>query len=241
VARFVALTTRESACDTWCMRLTDPIKLVEVAGRYAGWLPGSAWLARDSANDAPHLVYVPERPVPLERIVEDVRGVYERLGWCVVVLCENQADPSGRVIGAAGEPRWVDSFGHAYFDSPAEFLARAIQERLGVRVRFDKPGTIQRSALGYVSEVDRAEAESVGRAAVRLALDGRSGVMATIERVPGPAYAVTTGSVPLSVVANAQRLLPDEFINQTNNGLTQAFVEYALPLLGPLPPPPVRF
>src|SRR5207248_2193672 len=80
----------------------------------------------------------------------------------------------GRVIGATGEPRWVDAFGHAYFDSPAQWLTQRLQAELGVRVRFDKPGTIQRMATGYVSQTDRAEAELVGRAAVDQARPGTS-------------------------------------------------------------------
>ncbi len=235
-ARFVAQITRETAEDTRAMRATDPIRLVEVMGRHAGWLPGAAWLARQWAGDAPHLVYVPEHPRTVENIVADVRRVYEAEGWCVVVLCENQPTPDGRVLGAAGEPRWVDAFGHAYFDSPAQWLAQQLQVELGVRVRFDKPGTIQRMATAYVSAVDRAEAELVGRQAVRLAATGVSGVMVTLERSDGPAYHVRTGTAPLHVVANEQRLLPEQFVNAEGNGLTDAFVDYATPLIGePLP------
>src|SRR3954464_13196039 len=43
-ARFVAAVTAETARDTWAMRATDPIRLIEVMGRRAGWLPGAAWL-----------------------------------------------------------------------------------------------------------------------------------------------------------------------------------------------------
>ena len=235
-ARFVAQTTRETALDTWAMRSTDPIKLVEVMGRHAGWLPGAAWLARVDPDDAPHLVYVPERPVSAEQVVEDVRRVHQRLGWCVVVLCENQPEPGGSVIGAQGEPRWIDAFGHAYYDSPAQALAQRVQQTLGVRARFDKPGTIQRMATAYVSSVDRAEAELVGETAVREVLEGGSGVMVTLEREPGPGYRVSTGTVGLDVVANQQRRLPDDFVNPDGNGLTEAFETYARPLLGePLP------
>ena len=235
-ARFVAQVTRETALDTLAMRATDPIRLIEVMGRHAGWLPGASWLARERVDDAPHLVYVPERPQPVESIVADVGRVYSELGWCVVVLCENQPNVDGQVLGASGEPRWTDSFGHAYYDSPAQFLAAQLQQQLGVRVRFDKPGTIQRMATAYVSSTDRAEAELVGHQAVRLAADGVSGVMVSLERQPGEAYSVKTGTAPLNVVANTQRRLPDEFINSRGNGLTDAFVRYAEPLIGePLP------
>lgn len=235
-ARFVAHTTREASFDTSAMRATDPIKLVEVMGRHAGWLAGAGWLARAAADDAPHLVYVPERPLPVGQIVADVRAVYGRLGWCIAVLCENQPSLEGGVIGASGEPRWVDAFGHAYYDSPAQWLARELQRQLGVRARVDKPGTIQRMAAAYVSSVDRHEAELVGRAAVRYVLDGRSDIMVTIERRAGPAYSVTTGEAPLTLVANQQRLVPAEFVNDSGNGMTAAFEAYARPLLGEPPP-----
>ncbi|MBV8719382.1 MAG: diphosphate--fructose-6-phosphate 1-phosphotransferase [Chloroflexi bacterium] len=235
-ARFVAQTTRETAQDTRAMRATDPIRLIEVMGRHAGWLPGAAWLARQRDGDAPHLVYVPERPRSIEAITDDVRAAYGEYGWCVIVLCENQPTPDGNVIGAIGEPRWVDAFGHAYFDSPAQWLARHLQEQLNVRVRFDKPGTIQRMATAYVSGTDRNEAELVGREAVRLAASGTTRMMVSLVRRAGPTYEVETGEVSLEVVANQQRLLPDEFVNPEGNGLTAAFTAYAEPLIGePLP------
>ena len=235
-ARFVAQVTQETAFDTVAMRSTDPIRLIEVMGRDAGWLAGAAWLGKRRPEDAPHLVYVPERPRSMEQIVTDVREVYDTLGWCVVVLCENQPGPDGQVIGAAGEPRWRDAFGHAYFDSPAQSISQRLQAELRVRVRFDKPGTIQRMATSYVSSTDRAEAEQVGRAAVRLASSGISGVMVTLERQAGPHYEVRTGTTPLETVANHQKRLPDEFIAPSGTGMTEAFVAYATPLIGePLP------
>jgi ATP-dependent phosphofructokinase / diphosphate-dependent phosphofructokinase len=235
-ARFIAQITRETALDTIAMRTTDPIRLIEVMGRDAGWLAGAAWLSKERAEDAPHLVYVPERPQPIERMVSDVREVYAALGWCVLVLCENQPTPDGRIIGAVGEPRWLDAFGHAYFDSPAQALSQRVQAELRVRVRFDKPGTIQRMATAYVSTTDRAEAEQVGRAAVTLATAGSSGVMVTLERLAGPEYKIRTGTTALETVANQQKRLPDGFIAASGNGMTDAFVAYAAPLIGePLP------
>jgi 6-phosphofructokinase 1 len=177
-------------------------------------------------------VYIPERPVSVDRIAADVADAYGRHGWCVVVLCENQPDPNGSVLGVSGKPRWTDAFGHPYYASPADFLAGELQRRLGVRVRFDKPGTIQRMATAYVSTVDRAEAELVGRTAVRYALNGRSDVMVTLERASDSPYTVTTSAAPLETIANQQRRLPDEFINSDANVLTPQFEAYARPLLG---------
>jgi ATP-dependent phosphofructokinase / diphosphate-dependent phosphofructokinase len=235
-ARFVAQVTRETALDTRAMRHTDPIRLIEVMGRHAGWLPGAAWLARSKPDDAPHLVYVPERPRSVDQITADVKQAVQTHGWCVAVLCENQPTPDGRVIGAVGEPRWTDAFGHPYYDSPAQWLAQRLQAELGVRVRFDKPGTIQRMASAYVSTTDRDEAEQVGRAAVKLAHAGTSGVMVTLVREPGAQYRVQTSTIALSVVANQQKRLPDEYIAAHGSGMSDAFVAYATPLIGtPLP------
>jgi ATP-dependent phosphofructokinase / diphosphate-dependent phosphofructokinase len=233
-ARFVAAITRETAQDTRAMRHTDPIRIIEVMGRHAGWLPGASWLARQEPGDAPHLVYLPERPRPSDEIVQEAKEVYQQYGWCVVVLCENQPEPSGKVLGAGDRPRWVDSFGHAYYESPAQYLTQRLMQELRVRARYDKPGTIQRNALAYVSATDRAEAELVGRAAIKLAHAGKTGVMVTLQRTAP--YEITTSEVSLKVVANEQRRLPDAYINAAANGLTSDFVEYARPLIGePLP------
>ena len=64
-----------------------------------------------------------------------------------------------------------------------------------------------------------------------------NGKMVTLVRQPKPEYAVDTGLAPLVEVANAEHLLPPEYINQEGNGMTEAFLEYARPLIGgPLPP-----
>src|SRR5262249_10570576 len=229
-ARFIASITSESAQDTRAMRFTDPIRIIETSGRHSGWLPGAAWLAHTAGSKAPQLVYLPERPRTYDQIAQDVKAAYERDGWCVIVLSENQPGPDGRVLGAQGQPRWVDAFGHDYYDSPAQWLSQRLTMDLHMRVRYDKPGIIQRTALSYVSEVDRAEAELVGRVAVQLAAAGTTGVMVTLKK------GMNTGTVALEAVANEQRRLPDEFINEQGNGLTDAFTQYAQPLIGePLP------
>ena len=235
-ARFIAQATAEAGLDTRAMRRTDPIKLIEVMGRHAGWLAAAAWLGKRDERSGPHLVYLPERPVPTEAMLADVEAVYGRLGYCVVALSENQPGPGGAVLGASGEPRWIDDFGHAYYDSPAQYLALELRRQVGVRTRVDKPGTLQRSSAAHLSTTDLAEAEMAGRAAVRLALAGRSDLMVTLVREPGDPYRCSTGTAPLAEVANRQRTIPAEFIGSDGHSLTAAFEAYARPLIGdPLP------
>jgi 6-phosphofructokinase 1 len=240
IARYVAVSVQEAALDTAAMRRTDPIKIVEVMGRGAGWVAAAAALGRPSPGAAPHLVYLPERPVTAESVLADVEAVYRAHGHAVAVVSENQTEPSAdgpRVLGATGEPEWVDPFGHPYYPSPAAYLCRRLRAELGVRARYDKPGTLQRTSAALVSRVDEREAYAVGRAAVRAAVQGAGGHMVTLVRAPGERYCCTTGLAPLAAVANRSRPMPPEFIGpDAADAVTPAFVAYAEPLLGgPLP------
>jgi 6-phosphofructokinase 1 len=193
----------------------------------------ASWLGKRSPADAPHLVYLPERPVAsAEGVLEEIRAVHARLGYAVVVLPETMKDAQGRPIGG-DEPTFVDSFGHRYFASPAEALARRIRGELGLRARYDKPGTIQRMSMALASPVDLAEAEAAGREGVRLALSGVSDHMVTLVRESDAPYRCGLGSVALTAIANTERHLPDAFIGADGRSLTPAFADYALPLLGP--------
>ena len=60
--------------------------------------------------------------------------------------------------------------------------------------------------------------------------------MVTLVRRPGPEYGCDTGLTELARVANTHRPLPAAFVTQDGRGVTPAFREYALPLIGePLP------
>ena len=235
-ARFLALAAMEASRDTEAMRRSDPVKVLEVAGRHAGWLAAASSLGRRNPDEGPHLVYVPERPVSAASILADVQATYEAYGHVVMVLSENQPEPNGQVIGSGGTPRYVDAFGHAYYSSPAESLVNRIRETLGLRARFEKYGTLQRMSIACRSESDAAEALAVGEAAMQLALAGETDTMAVIERTADRPYAWTLGTASLAGVANAQRLLPPEMIPEPRGGATAAFRRYAEPLVGsPLP------
>jgi 6-phosphofructokinase 1 len=226
----------EASRDTEAMHRTDPVKILEVAGRRAGWLAAAGSLGRRHEDEGPHLVYVPESPVGPESVLADVEATLSAYGHAVIVLSENQPDPSGQVIGSGGEPTYVDAFGHAYYRSPAEHLVTQIREKLRVRARSERYGTLQRMSISCRSETDAAEALAVGAEAVRLALAEESDRMVVLVRDGDDPYRCSVSTAPLVAVANQERLLPPEMIPEPGSGPTDAFRRYAEPLIGsPLP------
>ena len=231
IARFTALAVRESALDTEAMAGIYPIKIVEVMGRNAGWLAASASLLFGWNVPRP-LLCLPERPIEgIGDLVDRVRRRVDEHGYAIVVAPETMHWADGKSAGG-DTPIWVDEFGHPYFPGVGDALARSLSSELGLRTRFDKPGTVARMAMHAVSNVDLLEAEEVGVAAVERALAGESGIMITIERTGDAPYTVRYGATALQRVANTERLMPDEMIASSGDDITSAFLEYALPLLG---------
>jgi 6-phosphofructokinase 1 len=234
-ARFVALATMGAGRDAETMGEESPVTIIEVMGRDAGWLAAAAALGRRSERDAPHLICVPEVPVEERRFLEGIEEAYRRFGFAVAVVAENARGVDG-VLGGQQEPWYVDEFGHSYFEGAGHYLAALAGGGLGVRVRYERPGTIQRSMVACVSSTDAREAEMVGRAAVRYVLQGVSGQMVTLVREGEEGYACSTGLAPLEEVAGKVQRLPEEYFDPASQMATRAFLDYARPLIGaPLP------
>ncbi len=234
VARAVATMAQRTALDTEGLPVF-PVKILEVMGRDAGWVAAAAALGQDAhatPDDAPHLIYLPERPPTVPQMLDEIAAVTERVGWCVAVMPETLRDATGANVG--GEAVYVDPFGHPYPASPAAALCALLLRERGIRARFDKPGSLARM---LPAPLDQDEAEACGREAVRRALAGESDRMVTMTRVSDDPYAVEYGTQPLVNVANTMRPLPNEFIRPDGRGVTEAFRRYALPLLGPNPFP----
>src|SRR5689334_13913341 len=179
-ARFLAQCIVDGGRDAEAIRHWDPVKVVEVMGRDAGWLAAATALGVRDERDAPHLIYVPERPFDLAQFLEDVRETHARLGFCVAVVAETVRDAQGRPVGGLDATAAVDAFGHPVIAGTAAALCSAVGAELGLKARFDKPGTMQRMSMALASETDLQEAYEVGRAGVRAAVAGESGVMVTL-------------------------------------------------------------
>ena len=198
----------------------------------------AAALARQDPDDGPHLLYFPERPFTVDRFVADVSECMTRYGRCVVAVSEGICGPDGRPIAEAFSTE-VDAHGNRQLTSGAlgEQLAAVIRQRLKVsRVRADTFGFIQRCFVGCVSETDANEARLAGSYAVTAAVGGkyRNGTV-TLTRLPGVTYQIDYAIAPLPAVARNTRSLPDSYINADGNNVTGLFLDYARPLVGPLP------
>jgi len=55
--------------------------------------------------------------------------------------------------------------------------------------------------------------------------------MATIDRNAGDEYSVSFGASNISQIANAVKQVPDEYINDTSDGITEAGINYLKPLI----------
>ncbi|MCS7314170.1 MAG: 6-phosphofructokinase [Bryobacterales bacterium] len=231
-ALFYACALRDIGADL--RELPGRVTVVEVMGRNAGWLTAATALARHQPDDPPHLIYLPERPLPAEKLLADVEAVYRRLGYAVVAVCEGQRDEKGEPFGA--DLIAADGFAHALAGNLAHALSQLIARRLKLRARSEKPGLLGRTSAAFVSESDRQEARICGREAVHAALEGESEKMVTLVREPGAAYRVRTGLVELERVANVERRFPTEWIHPEGNDVLGPFLEYARPLTGEIAP-----
>jgi len=208
----------------------DPVLVLQAMGRRIGYIPASARLA-DPQREMPLQIYLAERETSLEQIHENVNTALKKHGRCIVVVSE------GLKIGEIGELK--DSFGHVQFSSSKMTVAQIITNGLndmGLAVkgaaRYNVPGTDQRHNMVYASTVDLSEAYRLGQKAAELAAAGQSGYMSTILRINRENYAVNYDKVPLAEVANSERHFPEEWISECGTDVTDAFVDYARPLIG---------
>ena len=221
-------------------RALPGVKIDVIMGRHAGFLTAAASLGKQRDDDGPHLIYVPERVVPMEKFLADVDAVCKKLGRCVVAVSEGICDGDGVTWAKKlAEQAETDAHGNIQLSGTgavADFLAGEVKSKLKVsRVRADTFGYLQRSYPGMQSPVDVAEARWCGRHAVQFAMEADNGSVAIKRTGNGKDYAVELFRTELKNVAEHTKPMPDEFINEEGNGVTEAFIEYAMPLVGELP------
>ena len=241
-AKFVAAAIMG---DNYDNRSLPGIKVDVIMGRNAGFLTAASVLARQHDHDGPHLIYVPEAPLSEDKFLADVDAMYKKHGRCLIAVSEGISQPGGKTWAEAMSSNLEkDSHGNIQLSGTGalgDYLAGLVTKKLTpaggkkLRVRADTFGYLQRSFPGFTSETDATEARLVGRKAVEYSGDERNveGSVA-MRRLPGGEYKIETFLTPLSTVARETKHLSPEYISSGNN-ITEAFKQYARPLVGKLP------
>ena len=234
-AKYVATTVMEIGLDVGGMATDEgACCIIEVMGRTAGWLAASTVLARRGANDAPHIILVPEIALDEAAFLNKVKDTIATHKFCVVVVGEGLKDTNGHELGA--DKSRLDAFGHPVLSGVADELAEIVQGKLNTKTRTVKLGYAQRCASHFASQTDVNCAALAGEAAVRAAIDGRSGFMVKLVRNAGNTF--STDLQDLNDIANAVHLIPRDWVSEDGFVPNEKFIDYARPLIeGEVKPP----
>jgi 6-phosphofructokinase len=229
VAKYVAVSILEASLDVESMASSSTkVFVLEVMGRHAGWIAAAAGLAGTQESDPPHIILFPEVPFKQREFLKKVKYAVENYGYCTIAVSEGVRDTKGKFLADAGTR---DAFGHAQLGGVAPVVASLVREKLGYKYHWAVSDYLQRSARHVASRTDVEQAYAVGEAAVKLALEGKSGVMPTIKRVSNNPYRWEIGETSLGRVANREKMLPKSYISADGFGITPAARRYLSPLI----------
>jgi 6-phosphofructokinase 1 len=236
-AKYMALSIKQAGMLARDMKRVDQFVVFQCIGREAGWLPAATALAKTCPSDAPHIICFPERSFDKDKFLADVKKCYEEHGYVSVVCGEGITYADGTPVSAS---QTKDKFNNVEFGamggtSAAISLHKMIADEFGFRGEFQITESLPMCAQDRAVQTDIDEACMCGRKAVELAAGGSTGLMVTLERESGLEYKSTTSTAPLKDVAVRAKPMPDEFINDEGNFITEKFIEYAKPLVGEMP------
>ena len=152
----------------------------------------------------------------------------KKYGYCSIVVSEGVRDKKGKFLADSGRR---DAFGHAQLGGVAPVVAGMITDALGYKNHWAVSDYLQRSARHIASKNDVEQAYAMGKAAVDLALQGKSGVMPVVVRTSDQPYRWKVGEADIARVANREKMMPRKYISADGFGITAAARRYLEPLI----------
>lgn len=229
-AKYIGVTFAELERDCHVYD-TKAVTIVEVMGRNAGWLTAASALARNNGGKGPNLIYLCEPAFSIEGFLEDVKRELETNDSVLVAISEGIKDKNGVYISESVQSGAVDTFGHSYIAGSARVLEEAVRSRIGCKVRSIELNLMQRCAAHVASRTDIQESRMLGMTACHLALEGKTGLMAAVERISDEPYQVRFTGIPVCSVANQEKKVPEDYINAAGNDVTEKMMSYLRPLI----------
>jgi ATP-dependent phosphofructokinase / diphosphate-dependent phosphofructokinase len=238
VAKYVATSIREAGFDVASMaRTSTRVFVLEVMGRHAGWITAACGLAAEQEGDGPHILLFPEIPFDQDRFLAKVDDSIRRNGYCTIGVSEGLRWPDGKFLSESG---LRDAFGHAQLGGVAPLIAQLVRDKLKQKYHWAVADYLQRSARHIASKTDVLQSYAVGKAAVELAVKGRSGVMPVIVRKSSRPYRWTIGVAELKDIANHEKMMPRDYITEDGFHITAKCRQYLAPLVQGEDYPPYR-
>ena len=210
--------------------------ILQTVGREAGWLAAASALAKKEEQDAPHIIYMPERRLNINKVLADVKNCIKNYGWVSIVCGEGILFEDGTPVSAS---LTKDKFSNTEFGAmggtgAALNLHKIIAAETGYRGEFQITESLPMCAIDRASVVDLKEAYECGVKAIALANKGLTGVMVSIKRLSSTPYKVEYVTVPLKEVAVKAKPMESKYISADGNFVTKEFINYAAPLIGGL-------
>ncbi len=229
VAKYVAVSTLEASFDVASMAKTSTkVFIVEVMGRHAGWIAAAGGLASSDETHVPVVILFPEIEFDRKNFCRRVDELVHSDGYACVVVSEGVRDRNGKFLSDQG---LTDAFGHAQLGGVAPVVASMVKQDLGYKYHWAVADYLQRAARHIASATDVEQAYAVGKAAVKMALDGANSVMPAIIRTSDDPYEWVIEAAKLDEVANVEKMMPRDFITDDGFGITDACRRYLEPLI----------
>lgn len=238
-AKYIGTSVKEIIRDSYCLEYPHGlVSIIETMGRNAGWLVGATALAKSEDCCGPDLIYLPEIPFDIEDFIKRVRVLLSQKSSVVAAVSEGIRTADGKYICELGAGvDFVDAFGHKQLTGTARYLCGVIAAEIGCKTRTVEFSTLQRAAAHSASRVDILEAYQVGGAAVKAADEGETGMMVVLERISDDPYQCGSAVKDVHKIANDEKLVPREWVNEEGTYVTDDFIDYVSPLIqGDLPP-----
>ena len=230
-AKYIGVVMKELARDATVYG-TNYVTIVEIMGRNAGWLTAAASLAKAEDCEGVDMICLPEIPFNVDRFIEKVARMQKDKASVVIAVSEGVKLHDGRyVCELADDARFVDAFGHKSLTGTARYLSNQVAAALGTKTRSIELSTLQRCASHMTSRTDITEAFQVGGAAAKAAFEGHTGEMIALKRLSNDPYQCTTEPHDVHEVANFEKKVPLEWINDDHTAMNPAFLAYARPLI----------
>ena len=229
-AKYIATTVKEILRDVSVYTL-KAVTVVEIMGRDAGWLTAASALPKISGGLAPDLIYLPEKTFNIDKFTESVKEKLEEHPAVLVAVSEGVKLANGKYLGEGIDEGKVDAFGHKQLSGAGKTLELMLKDKLGCKVRSIELNLPQRCAGHLISKTDIDESVRIGNSAVRFAIEGKTGIMVTLVRKNSENYLTEVSYADIADIANAVRRVPDEYITESGDGITDEGIKYLTPLI----------